>query len=97
MIWGGRWEEGSELGTHVHPWRIHVDVWQNQYSIVKIKKKFFIKKKLSLEKQCYHWKPQFPHNFVERILNNIMQVKLLACGGIQWVLNKCRQLLLPIL
>ena len=30
---GGR--QGSGLGTHVHPWRIHVDVWQNQYSIVK--------------------------------------------------------------
>jgi len=27
--------EGSGLGTRVHPWRIHVDVWQNQYSIVK--------------------------------------------------------------
>ena len=35
MVWGGRWEEGSGLGTHVHPWWIHVDVWQNQYSIVK--------------------------------------------------------------
>ena len=30
---GGRGR--SRLGTHVHPWRIHVDVWQNQYSIVK--------------------------------------------------------------
>ena len=30
---GGR--RGSGLGTHVHPWWIHVDVWQNQYSIVK--------------------------------------------------------------
>ena len=35
MIWGGRWEGGSGLGTHVHPWWIHVNVWQNQYSIVK--------------------------------------------------------------
>ena len=26
---------GSSLGTHVHPWWIHVNVWQNQYSIVK--------------------------------------------------------------
>ena len=46
MIWGGRWEGGSGLGTHVHPWQIHVNVWQNQYSIVKqnqVKKK--IKKK----------------------------------------------------
>ena len=35
MLWGGRWEGGSCLGTHVHPWWIHVNVWQNQYSIVK--------------------------------------------------------------
>ena len=33
--WGGRWEAGSGWGTHVHPWQIHVDVWQNQYNIVK--------------------------------------------------------------
>ena len=25
----------SRWGTHVHPWRIQVDVWQNQYNIVK--------------------------------------------------------------
>ena len=28
-------EGGSCLGSHVHPWWIHVNVWQNQYSIVK--------------------------------------------------------------
>ena len=39
MIWGGKWEWGSGLGTHVHPWRINVDVWQNQCNIVKLKKK----------------------------------------------------------
>ena len=39
MVWEGRWEGGSGLGTHVHPWRVHVDVWQNQYSIVKLNKK----------------------------------------------------------
>jgi len=34
------------LGTHVHPWLIHVNVWQNQYSIVKQNKvKIKIKKK----------------------------------------------------
>ena len=26
---------GSGWGTCVHPWQIHVDVWQNQYNIVK--------------------------------------------------------------
>ena len=35
MVRGGRWEGGSGCGTRVHPWRIHVDVWQNQYNIVK--------------------------------------------------------------
>ena len=29
---GGR---ASGWGTHVHPWLIHVNVWQNQYNIVK--------------------------------------------------------------
>ena len=28
----GDWEG---LGTRVHPWRIPVDVWQNQYNIIK--------------------------------------------------------------
>ena len=26
---------GSGWGTRVYPWQIHVDVWQNQYNIVK--------------------------------------------------------------
>ena len=34
--WYGEGDSG--VGTYVHPWRIHVDVWQNQYSIVKEKK-----------------------------------------------------------
>ena len=47
MIWDGRWEGGSCLGTLVHPWRIHVNVWQNQHSIVKYNKvKIKIKKKI---------------------------------------------------
>ena len=47
MIWDGRWEGGSGLGTHVHPWLIHVNVWQNQYSIAKQNKvKIKIKKEV---------------------------------------------------
>ena len=50
MIWGGRWERGSGMGTHVHPWWIHVNVWQNQYSIVKQNKvKIKIKKKKKMK------------------------------------------------
>ena len=30
MGWGGRWEGASGWGTHVHPWLIHVNVWQKQ-------------------------------------------------------------------
>ena len=32
---GGGWAGVSGLGTRVHPWQIHVDVWQNQHDIVK--------------------------------------------------------------
>ena len=39
MVWGGRREEGSEWGTHVYLWRIHFDIWQNQYNIVKFNNK----------------------------------------------------------
>ena len=41
---GGRREEGSGWGTRVYLWRIHVDIWQNQYNIVKFKNKIKLKK-----------------------------------------------------
>ena len=31
-------EEGGGSGTRIYLWRIHVDVWQNQYNIVKLNK-----------------------------------------------------------
>ena len=43
MVWGGRREESSGWGTRVYLWQIHVDIWQNQSNIVKLKNK--IKKK----------------------------------------------------
>ena len=33
--WYGEVGGVSGWGTRVHPWQIHVDVWQNQYNIVK--------------------------------------------------------------
>ena len=45
MVWGGRREEGSGWGTHVYLWRIHLDIGQNQYNIVKFKNKIKFKKK----------------------------------------------------
>ena len=40
---------GSCLGSHVHPWWIHVNVWQNRYSIVKQNK---VKIKKNFKKFC---------------------------------------------
>ena len=47
MVRGGRREEGSGWGTRVYLWWIHVDIWQNQYNIAKLKNK----KKLKLKKK----------------------------------------------
>ena len=52
MVWGGRREEGSGWGTCVYLWRIHFDIWQNQYNIVKLKNKIK-KKKKQLDFNCY--------------------------------------------
>ena len=49
MVWGGRKEEGSGWATRVCLWQIHFDIWQNQYNIVKFKKKIKLKKK---KKDC---------------------------------------------
>ena len=42
-----RKEEGSGWGTCVYLWQIHVDIWQNQYNIAKLKNK---RKKKKTEK-----------------------------------------------
>ena len=36
MEWGGRWEGGSGWGTRVHPWWIHVNVWQKPLQYCKV-------------------------------------------------------------
>ena len=46
MVWGGSREEGSGWGTRVYLWRIHFNIWQNQYNIVKFKNKVNFKKYL---------------------------------------------------
>ena len=52
MGWGGIWEGGSGWGTHVHPWLIHVNVWQKplQYcKVISLQLKKYIKKKHMLQ------------------------------------------------
>ena len=34
--WRGTWEGGSEWGTHVNPWLIHVNVWHKPLQYCKI-------------------------------------------------------------
>ena len=41
-------EERSGWGTHVYLWRIHFNIWQNQYNIVKFKNKIKLKKKKNM-------------------------------------------------
>ena len=41
----GGGEGGSGWGTRVCLWRIHFNIWQNQYNIVKFKNKIKLKKK----------------------------------------------------
>ena len=36
MGWGGRQEGGSGWGTHVNPWLIHVNIWQNPLQYCKV-------------------------------------------------------------
>ena len=62
MIWGGRWEGGSGLGTHVHLWQINVNEWQNQYSIVKQNKvKIKILKNEINFFKTRHWREYIPN------------------------------------
>ena len=36
MGWGRMWRGGSGWGTHVHPWLIHVSVWQKPLQYCKV-------------------------------------------------------------
>ena len=53
MVRGGRREEGSGWGTRVYLWRIHVDIWQNRYNIVKLNK-IKLKKKRAIHVRCFY-------------------------------------------
>ena len=48
----GREEGGGfRMGTHVYLWRIYVDIWQNQYNIVRLKNKIKLKKEKEKKKR----------------------------------------------
>ena len=41
-------------GEHIYLWRIHFDIWQNQYNIVKLKNKIKLKKKKHTHIHSFH-------------------------------------------
>ena len=51
--YGVRREEGLGWGTQVYLWRIHFDIWQNQYNIVKLNKIIFFLKSDKRSKQAF--------------------------------------------
>ena len=46
----GRWEGGSGWRTHVHPWLIHVNVWQKPPRCGKV-----ISFRLKKKKKVWYW------------------------------------------
>ena len=51
------WEGGSEWGTHVHPWPIHVNVWQKplQYcKVISLQLKLIRKIKKITKQKCIY-------------------------------------------
>ena len=55
MVQGGRREEGSGWRTRIYLWRIHVDIWQNQYNIVNLKNKLKKKNRRNRKKENVYY------------------------------------------
>ena len=70
MVRGGRREEGSGWGTRVYLWQIHVDIWQSQYNIVKLKNKIKFKKtKKTKNRGSLIWTRSFSTNLTGSVDN----------------------------
>jgi len=67
---------GSGWGTRVYLWRIHVDIWQNQYNIVKLKNKIIIKKK-----ESYHTQQQQQKKVTRERKQFVIAAKNEQCGN----------------
>ena len=81
MVQGGRREEGSGWGTRVYLWWIHVDIWQNQYNIVKLKNKIKRKKITELLNKTKQKKPS--HNLLK-----VMEIQELPDEEFKIILQK---------
>ena len=67
MGWGGREEGGSGWGTHVNPWLIHVNVWQNPLEYCKVISLQLIKingKKINIKKRKEGRRKEIPLSLI---------------------------------
>ena len=95
MVWGGRKEEGSGWETRVYLWWIHVDIWQNQYNIVKLKNKIKKKKKeMDMEQQTdsKSGKEYIKAAYCHPAYLSYMQST--SCGMLGWMKHKLESRLL---
>ena len=83
MVWGGKREEGSGWGTHVCLWRIHFDIWQNQYNIVKFKNKKILQARL--QQYVNHELPDVQAGF-RKGRGTRDQI-----ANIRWIIEKARE------
>ena len=63
---------GSGWGTYVYLWRIHFDVWQNQYNIVKLKNKIKRKKIMNKNTSRGSYKANYRNKVSHRTLVTIL-------------------------
>ena len=85
MVRGGRREEGYGWGIRVYLWRIHVDIWQNQYNIVKlkkIKKFFFFKSESEVAQSCLTLCDPMDCSLPGSSVHGIFQARVLDWGAI---------------
>ena len=84
MVRGGRREEGSGRGTRVYLWQIHVDIWQNQYNIVKLKNKKKKKEKKSeseVAQSCLTLSDPMDCSLPGSSIHGIFQARVLEWGA----------------
>ena len=89
--WGGRWERGSGWGTHVHPWLIHVNVWQKPPQYCKVISLQLKKKRMCIQVKLNHFAIQ--QRLAQHCKSTILQLRVnkikntaVCFLGILWVL-----------
>ena len=93
MGWGGRREWGSEWGTHIKPWLIHVNVWQKPLQYCKV---------INLQQIKNKWKKKkfSKRGFINTWSMNFQMLKVRfrkawrtrdQIANIYWIIKKARE------